>query len=495
MHEIAKAETDQDMTEAEQVKPEDIWADDLLGRKEEALLLQGYLESVASPTSPANRGSFVLAVDAGYGEGKTFFLERLTKQLRVNHPVAYVDAWKDDLANDPLAAIVATLEDAFQPYLKDEKIKAKFGDFLASTARIGSILALGVAKRLASLAVTEGAVKAASGVLSLDSESRKDARSIFEGATSDAANAVASSSQQGDMKERVRVFREGKDAIDRVKASLSALVLSLDQNSDHPPIFVVIDELDRCRPTYAIELLEQAKHLFDVPGVVFVLGINTQQLAHSVSGAYGSAFDGLAYLDRFVTRRYRLASVNLKTLLHARVVLKKIGLQALYFPPCWGPRGGIDDPEEIICEYFQAYDFAARDVIKIVDWLETSFLFTRRAQLFGPFFLPVLLTTKKLGDWDQLLLPSGLNDLFFELRFQAGGDKEKASAAALAHQVFNYAKMSTRVLSELQAKQSENLLLKWLLDDHRTANTDRMPLSSPFKFKELCNAVGRTLSK
>ena len=34
---------------------------------------------------------------------------------------------------------------------------------------------------------------------------------------------------------------------------------------------VCVDELDRCRPEYALSLLEVTRHLFDMPGVVVLL--------------------------------------------------------------------------------------------------------------------------------------------------------------------------------------------------------------------------------
>ena len=62
----------------------------------------------------------------------------------------------------------------------------------------------------------------------------------------------------------------------------------------------MIDELDRCRPSYAVELLEVAKHLFEVEHIVFVLAINRAQLAHSIRALYGIGFDADGYLRRFV---------------------------------------------------------------------------------------------------------------------------------------------------------------------------------------------------
>ena len=70
-----------------------IWADDKFSRRQEAENIVGYLESVAGrATQREDHRGHVLAIDAEYGEGKTFFLKRLKRHLSINHPVAYVDA-------------------------------------------------------------------------------------------------------------------------------------------------------------------------------------------------------------------------------------------------------------------------------------------------------------------------------------------------------------------------------------------------------------------
>ena len=66
------------------------------------------------------------------------------------------------------------------------------------------------------------------------------------------------------------------------------------------PVVVCVDELDRCRPNYAIEFLEISKHIFDVDGVAFVLAVNMTELAKSVQVMYGNSFDSKTYLRRFV---------------------------------------------------------------------------------------------------------------------------------------------------------------------------------------------------
>ena len=70
------------------------------------------------------------------------------------------------------------------------------------------------------------------------------------------------------------------------------------------PLFILVDELDRCRPTYAIEMLERVKHLFNVDNVVFVLATDTDQLSSAIKAVYGAGFDSPRYLNRFFDQTY-----------------------------------------------------------------------------------------------------------------------------------------------------------------------------------------------
>lgn len=71
------------------------------------------------------------------------------------------------------------------------------------------------------------------------------------------------------------------------------------ENSFSCPIFIFIDELDRCRPDYAISLLEIVKHIFDIKNFVFIIATNTDQLQHSIKNVYGNDFSANDYLGRF----------------------------------------------------------------------------------------------------------------------------------------------------------------------------------------------------
>lgn len=96
-------------------------------------------------------------------------------------------------------------------------------------------------------------------------------------------------------------------AVDDFKMAASDLLTYLEANAKaRLPVFVLIDELDRCRPNYAIELLEGVKHLFDVRGICFCISTNLDQLCESVKGVYGAGFDSHKYLKRFFAFEYVL---------------------------------------------------------------------------------------------------------------------------------------------------------------------------------------------
>ena len=72
------------------------------------------------------------------------------------------------------------------------------------------------------------------------------------------------------------------------------------------PAFIFIDELDRCCPTYAVEMLEAIKHIFDVEGLVIVVSTHTEELQHTIKALYGNEFNADNYLRRFFDTKYHL---------------------------------------------------------------------------------------------------------------------------------------------------------------------------------------------
>jgi len=89
-----------------------------------------------------------------------------------------------------------------------------------------------------------------------------------------------------------------------------------------------IDELDRCRPTFAIELLERVKHLFDVKHIVFVLSIDKKQLEAITAAVYGERIDAPEYLRRFIDLEFTLPVVHTKH--YTKVLIDRHGFKGFF---------------------------------------------------------------------------------------------------------------------------------------------------------------------
>ncbi|MBP9101485.1 MAG: hypothetical protein KBF68_08970 [Nitrosomonas sp.] len=260
------------------------WSGDVLRRKKYADFLTQYLV--------AKEGPFVININAPWGSGKTFFIEHWCEDLKKEHPCVLFNAWENDFSNDPLLSVISHIKESLQSYLsvsdkEDEAIKSG----LFSIGRlIKSVIPI-LAKAAASKAIGELGYKEISDLIT-----EKDEESV---------TAIVGRVTE----ELVENNKAAKDAIKNFQISLADLIekLTCDQGHLKKPLFIFIDELDRCRPLYAIELLERIKHLFGVPGIVFVIATDTEQLKHSINAIYGSGFDSTTYLRRFFDQSYTLS--------------------------------------------------------------------------------------------------------------------------------------------------------------------------------------------
>lgn len=98
-------------------------------------------------------------------------------------------------------------------------------------------------------------------------------------------------------------YQEKQRSVKKFKKELSDFVA---EYCGAKPLVIIIDELDRCRPEYAIRTLERAKHLFDVPGVVFVLSVNRNELARATTAFYGEGTSGDDFLKKIIDIEYNL---------------------------------------------------------------------------------------------------------------------------------------------------------------------------------------------
>ncbi len=238
----------------------DPWGDDVLGRAEVAGRLTNIIRDQSAP--------FTISIHGYWGTGKTFMLKRWQQDLEnQDFQAIYFNAWEDDFCDDPLLAIIGQLAEHFQ--------EGKFKVFVDKVGEAGVTL---LKNNL-------------SGVLNR-----------FTGLTLDTSD---SGTPKRDLLQEYLDERRTKD---KLKEHLSELSSSVRHDTNHPLVFI-IDELDRCRPTFAIELLERVKHIFDVPDLVFVFGINRDELCKSLASVYGD-IDVDVYLRRFFDMEFTLPAVD-----------------------------------------------------------------------------------------------------------------------------------------------------------------------------------------
>ena len=103
------------------------------------------------------------------------------------------------------------------------------------------------------------------------------------------------------------LIRKTKDEADKVSEFLQSLLPEVGER-----LIVFVDELDRCKPSYAVKLLERIKHYFLDEEITFVFSVNINELQHTIKKHYGSDFDATRYLDRFFDLRATLPKFDLE---------------------------------------------------------------------------------------------------------------------------------------------------------------------------------------
>lgn len=243
-----------------------------LERKKYAEVLTDIVSSYAD--------GFVLAINNPWGEGKSTFVKMWRQQLiNQEFKTLYFNAWENDFQEDVLIALLAELE-----VLRDSEDESKFKSVLEKATPLVKNVGVGLLKGLSKKIGADEVVQA-----------------MIDG-TIDAA--------LDGLEHEITSYTSRKKGIEDFKQSLEKFISTVDQDK---PVVFFIDELDRCRPNYAVKILEQIKHLFSVPGIVVVLSIDKEQLGHAVKGVYGSeGINADEYLRRFIDLEYSIPRPNVQ---------------------------------------------------------------------------------------------------------------------------------------------------------------------------------------
>jgi len=343
---------------AEVVIPDDCpFQNDLLDRKKPAGVLTQLVDGIDGPC--------VLTIDAPWGAGKTTFLKMWSRHLRNNgFQVVEFNAWETDHAEDPFVALAAELEKELKE-LGDGSFKEKIKDTMEAAKKV--------------------ALRAIPGVIRIVTAGVVDVQPLIE---KEAGNLLAAYAES-----RLDRYKESEESIKVFQDKLQAMASSLAQSTKHP-LMVVIDELDRCRPSYAVSLIEAAKHLFEADHVVFVLAVNRTQLTHSINALYGSEFDAAGYLRRFFDIDFRLPEPDRVRFI--RDLLKKTQ---------------IEHRCNLLKEFFGSSDFSLRQVGQVIHRFGLAAASTQKLQTTFLMTIEVALIVRTIDtDLYKRFAQGGLSD-------------------------------------------------------------------------------------
>lgn len=205
-----------------------------------------------------------VCLDGRWGTGKTFFCHRLIKHLEEQTEVPlvlYMDCFEEDSVNEPMLSLMTLLYQAV-----DEDIKQKLANCVArvlkATAWVGAASAINMVIPGQGKTIVDNLTKS------------NNTRNLLE------------------------TYADKRKTLDELKGLLNRIV-------ETKQVIFVLDELDRCRPDYAVKVLESVKHIFNVEKVGFVFSVNESILRQSIAHVYGMN-DCCEYLDKFFERRVSL---------------------------------------------------------------------------------------------------------------------------------------------------------------------------------------------
>ena len=229
-----------------------------------------------------------IAIDGQWGSGKTFFVKQIIQileqknnaitpnaeqaevisnadnlELQNTYLPIYFDAWANDNENDPLLSILHTI--VTNPYIFKKESFTKQVPFLQKAATV------------------------------VDALCGTGIKGIY------------------DIKDEDNLFSSIQSMKDFTQDTHTFLTECITEKANKLVVF--IDELDRCRPSYAVQLLERIKHYLSTENVIFVFSINSEELVNTVKAVYGQNFDGYRYLDRFIDFKMELPQIDIEAYL------------------------------------------------------------------------------------------------------------------------------------------------------------------------------------
>lgn len=343
------------------VSAESPFENDKLGRRSAVEALASILQSTTEP--------LVVSVNAPWGYGKSTFLRMLQAHLRIQgFKSINFNAWESDYIDNPFVALLGDTEEQLNALRgnrnrslqsKIEKAK-KYGGKIIKAA-IPAAVRIGTA-----------------GVINLGG--------LTEAAISDAAEKFT--------QDQIDAYSEAKRSITSFRKEVNDIAKSLYDSDSQFPLVFIIDELDRCRPTHAVRLLEIVKHFFSIDRVAFVIALDPDQLGHSVRTLYGQGMDVDGYLRRFFDLELNLPVPSAEEFLRAQ--FNKFGLDEFFASRMQYEETRYDKSslESMFKHLFNALDMSFRERERAFTLLSLAIRATPQNHYLHPLILGCLIILK-----------------------------------------------------------------------------------------------------
>lgn len=290
------------------------FTEDTIGRSGDVIRFAKFLNDIDE--------SLTVAINNSWGGGKTFFV----KQVKM-----LIDVYNEHIKTDFSEHEVSTIKNCVKRYDdKNHEFQPQVCVYYDAWANDNDD----------------------DPILSLVYEIIQSAQSDFSFAKGTSIIEVASSIIDyftGRSSTEIKKALHSENALDKIKSRKDMFSIVEDFLESLLPehgnrLVVFIDELDRCKPDFAVQLLERIKHYFTNNRITFVFTINATALQHTIKRFYGEGFDATRYLDRFFDIVMPLPPLNNEKFLNSIGVYKN---KELYNP-----------------QANHVYDLLRRDVIK-----------------------------------------------------------------------------------------------------------------------------------
>ena len=272
----------------------------------------------------------VYAISGGWGTGKTCFVKMWENKLKEESRIfVHIDAFKMDYESEPFIMLIK----AFKEFLK--KINIDTNKIQAFLEKAKEAFSMDKLLKLGANVLVEKTV----GVKPVKDFLNDLSNTYFDNLTDE------------------------KSLYDELITSIKEITKQFDKT-----VYIIIDELDRCRPDFALETLERIKHIFNVKGVKFILVYNEDVMKSIIKRKYGIETNPERYLNKFVQKKYELENTKRLTQWFKSEVdndLERFNSSFLQF--------FLDQGKDIILETKRLYGLSYRDIQQIISIMKSCF--------------------------------------------------------------------------------------------------------------------------